>query len=640
MVFEIKDRAAAGRLCRYKTAHGTITTPTLLPVINPNKMIITPKEMKQNIGVQSVITNSYIISKHTDLKEQALDKGVHDLIDFTGPIMTDSGTFQTYVYGDRKIDPIDIVCFQRDIGSDIGTILDVFGTPYQTKQQAAQGVQQTIQRAKESISHKGSMRLAATVQGSVYPDLRKQCAQELSKLHADFYPIGGVVPLMENQRYTDLVHVIIAAKQGLDPSKPVHLFGAGHPLLFPLAVALGCDFFDSAAYIKYAEDKRLIFPWGTEKLDTLTELPCFCPICTQTTAKELQKTEHIQQIRQLALHNLYISIAELKTIRNAIKQGCLWELVERRATANPYLSAALRELRKKQYKNWLEEQEPTSKPKAVMYTGTHTIHRPIFHRLHTRLLTRYHPRTPHTLLLEEATKPYGKTYHDVIQTYQNNYSILVQSHFGPVPIELDELYPIAQSVSSPIPDDETQKTALRITQNFIKTHKLQITQKPSSSAQKTTTDEHDLKKCKALADIQFGPDASKSLFGGKITINKSKKTKKIRTIYADNRHLLSLRATDGLYTLKIEGAKRLHTGQKPPSNRIIIDDDATPFVKEGKSVFAKFVIDCDENLRPYDECLIVDKKDTLLGVGRSLLSKNEMRAFNTGVAAKTREAIQ
>ena len=60
------------------------------------------------------------------------------------------------------------------------------------------------------------------------------------------------------------LHRAKQGKKGLDPSKPVHLFGAGHPLIFPLAVALGCDLFDSSAYVKYANDGRMIFHWGTE----------------------------------------------------------------------------------------------------------------------------------------------------------------------------------------------------------------------------------------------------------------------------------------------------------------------------------------------------------------------------------------
>ena len=76
--------------------------------------------------------------------------------------MTDSGTFQTYIYGDIDIDPIEIIEFQRNIGSDIGTILDVFGKPNQTKKEAEKGINETLKRAEKSAEIKGKMNLACT----------------------------------------------------------------------------------------------------------------------------------------------------------------------------------------------------------------------------------------------------------------------------------------------------------------------------------------------------------------------------------------------------------------------------------------------------------------------------------------------
>jgi len=80
MKFEIKDRDAAGRICKLTTKHGVVTTPNLMPVINPNKMIITPKEMKKLFGTEIVITNSYIIKKDGKLQNEALKNGVHNLM--------------------------------------------------------------------------------------------------------------------------------------------------------------------------------------------------------------------------------------------------------------------------------------------------------------------------------------------------------------------------------------------------------------------------------------------------------------------------------------------------------------------------------------------------------------------------------
>lgn len=643
MKFEIKDRDAAGRVCKFTTKHGTVTTPNLMPVINPNKMLISPREMKKLFGTEMVITNSYIISKHKEHKEKVLEIGVHSLIDFDGPIMTDSGTFQSYVYGDIDIDPIEIVKFQRDIGSDVGTVLDVFGRPDQTKKEAEQGIKETIKRSKKSASEKDDMLLACTVQGSIYPDLRVKCAKELSKIDADFYPIGGVVPLMENQRYVDLVRCIISSKRGLDPSKPVHLFGAGHPLIFPLTVALGCDFFDSSAYAKYANDGRMIFPWGTERLDDLNELPCCCPVCTKFTASELKKLEKSDLILQLARHNLYISFAEIKKIRSAISEGNLWELVERRASSNPYLLDALKELRKTENKIWLEKFEPISKNKALFYTGDHTIHRPIIYRIHKRLLNRYEQLFDTAIVFPEGNKPYSTYYSPYIKEIlkKKNVNLVVHSHLGPVPIELDEMYPFAQSVFPKNIDKETDEESRKIFDEFLMGRKVILWKDGKTSLETDVSEERkidmDFRRISAVSDMQFGKDASKALFNGKIKIVKSKKTGKIRNIYCDGNHILSMRASDGMFTLKIGGASLLHDFFKYPKLRVVVREDAVPFIKEGKSVFAKFVEDCDSALIPLDECLIVDEKDNLLAVGRCLLNKSEMLSFNYGIAVKTRE---
>ena len=646
MTFEIKERDASGRICKFTTKHGTVTTPTLLPVINPNKMLIPPKEMKQRFGTEIIITNSYIIHKDERLRSQALEQGVHRLVDFDGPIMTDSGTFQSYVYGDVTIDPLEIVRFQREIGSDIGTILDVFGTPQQTKTEAEHGVTETVKRAKKSIPEKGDMLLACTVQGSVYPVLREHCARKLSALNADFFPIGGVVPLMENQRYTDLVRCILASKRGLDPSKPVHLFGAGHPLVFPLAVALGCDFFDSSAYAKYATDGRLIFPWGTEKLGELSELPCCCPVCSRYTASELKTLESKERTLQLALHNLYMSYAEIKKIRVAITGGWLWELVEQQATANPAILDALRELRTSKNLAWLEQQEPTSKKTALFYTGPHTIHRPTLYRYHTRLFRRYHSVFPTTVMLPEGRKPYSAWYSKEIRSIlrQKNVHFLVCSHLGPVPIELDEMYPLAQSVFPETVDQETEQYVKNLTEKFLHNKKVLDFKKAKKKLTSKTKQEDpvnlDMLRISAVADMQFGKGAVKALFSGQVMILKSKKTDKIRTVMCDGEHILSMRAEDGLFTLKRAGGRRLLRRFRYPLLRVVILDDAVPFVREGKSVFPQFVKDCDPALRPYDECLIVNQKDALIAIGRILLNRTEMHAFRHGVAVKTREAEQ
>jgi 7-cyano-7-deazaguanine tRNA-ribosyltransferase len=450
---------------------------------------------------------------------------------------------------------------------------------------------------------------------------------------------------MENQRYADLVRCILAAKQGLDPSKPVHLFGAGHPLIFSLAVALGCDFFDSSAYAKYANDGRMIFQWGTEKFDELTELPCCCPICSKYTYSELKKLDEQEKTLQLALHNLYVSFAEIKTIRAAIAGGWLWELVEQRASANPSLSDALRVLREPKHLHWLENYEPISKKTAMFYTSPQTIHRPTIYRYHTRLFTRYEPVLKTTVVFPEGTKPYSMFYsHEIKRILEKkNVNFVVNSYLGPIPFELDEMYPLAQSIFPDEIDQETREKVQQVTDRFLKNktviHLEDYTKIKKGKSQKKNTD-LDIRRISAVSDMQFGRGASKALLNGAITIIKSKRTGKIRNIICDGFHVISMRANDGLFTLKLDGGRRLHKGLKYPLLRVVITKDAVPFIKEGKSVFVKFVKNCDPDLRPFDECLIVDEDDTLLAVGRTLLNRDEMLTFHHGMAVKTRTSIK
>jgi len=450
---------------------------------------------------------------------------------------------------------------------------------------------------------------------------------------------------MENQRYSDVVRCILAAKQGLDPSKPVHLFGAGHPLIFSLAVALGCDFFDSAAYAKYANDGRMIFQWGTEKFDDLTELPCCCPVCSKYTVSELRDLDEMERIRQLALHNLYVSYAEIKTIRTAITGGWLWELVEQRASANPFLTDALRVLREPKHLHWLEHYEPSSKKSALFYTGPQTIYRPTIHRYHTRLFTRYEPALKTTVVFPEGTKPYSMFYSREINHIleKKNVNFVVDSHLGPIPFELDEMYPLAQSIFPDEIDQETKENVKQVVDRFFKNKTLIHWNECTTTTEEESLKQNvnlDMRRISAVVDMQFGRGASTILLNGKIKIIKSKRTGKIRNIICDGSHVISMRANDGLFTLKLEGGRRLHNGLKYPLLRVVATDDAVPFIKEGKSVFGKFVKDCDPELRPFDECLIVNENDTLLAVGRTLLNRDEMLAFRHGMAVKTRESIK
>lgn len=651
--FEIKSRDGLGRICRLDTPHGHLETPTLLPVINPHDQIITASEMKKLFGTQGVITNSYIIYKSADLHEDALKTGVHNILDYDGPVMTDSGTFQLYTYGKVSIKPQDIIDFQKQIKPDIGTILDVFGSPDRTYDEAKSDVKETLSRAADAVETKDDLALAGTVQGGAYPDLRERCATELSKLPFDMHPIGGVVPFMEDYQFSNLVKIIIACKKGLTPARPVHLFGAGHPMIFPMAVALGCDTFDSAAYIKYAADNRLLFPNGTKKLDQLEELPCLCPICMDTSVPELSSLDDSVRKNMIAKHNLYVCFNELVQVKQAILDGTLFELLEQRARVHPNLLQSLSEL----YKEWkyLEKYEPISR-RRMLYVGPESMKRPDVKRFSQRIKKNYVRAKAKAVVCfpepGDRTEPFEEHYQNEIAEIQKitDAHFVYQTVFGPVPIEFNGVYPFGQTVLDPSlakelaesPDvrKKMEHYSHGLTSEFsviwtgedtLETLKMMVEAKNELDL--------DIARVRAIADYQFGPGAADSLFSDKLEFVKSRNTGKIRNVISTGEHILSLRAADGLFTLKKSGAEKLHKAIKPPKLRVVVNADAVEFNKQGKNVFSKFVLTCDPELRLGDEVLVTDEQDVLLAIGRMLLTCDEMVAFNTGIAVRVREGF-
>ncbi len=647
-MFELLYRDGMGRTGILHTKYHDIETPVLMPVVNPNQMLISPSEMKDLFGIKMLITNAYIIYKNEDLREKAKNQGVHGLLKFDGSIMTDSGTFQSHVYGDVDVEPKEIVEFQKEIGSDIGTILDVFSEPKDSEEKVAEDTKETIRRAKEALEIRGDMALACTVQGGVFPHLRRRCAEELSKLNCEINPIGGVVPLMESYRFREMVDIIIAAKMGLFPSKPVHLFGAGHPMFLGMAVLLGCDIFDSASYAKFAKDKRMLFFDGTRRLEEMVELPCTCPICNKYNVKDMIDMHKAGDYKALALHNLYVTFEEIKRIKQAIHEGNLWEYVEERCRVHPNLLSALKHLR--HHKSYMERFEPISKKSAFFYTGSESIHRPIVYRYEKRFFNRYrHPKHRIQIGFDEGARPYSKFYNKEIAKISKvcDAHFIVNSFIGPVPIDLDEMYPIAQSI---IPDElefETQERMRRLMERHSHRGLFELavmwdgdeTLQFLEGLGKKGAFDLDMQRVKSVADMQFGKGASDILIKGDVELIKSKKTGKIRNVISDHKHVLSMRASDGMFTLKQEGAGRLHAGFKPPSLRVVVNDDSVEFNREGRNVFAKFVVECDEEIRPMDDVLVVDKGDELVAFGRAMMNREEMLSFKIGVAVKVREGI-
>ncbi len=131
----------------------------------------------------------------------------------------------------------------------------------------------------------------------------------------------------------------------------------------------------------------------------------------------------------------------------------------------------------------------------------------------------------------------------------------------------------------------------------------------------------------------------RKLFPRHVRIVFSKRTGRIRHVYLREKMLATLRPTDGLFSLTITGAKRIMEHMRTQRLWVKIQEEAEPFVVGGRSVFAKHVIDADEEIRPQEEVIVVNEKGEVLAVGRAILSGREMKTFRRGVAVRVRRGV-
>ena len=147
-----------------------------------------------------------------------------------------------------------------------------------------------------------------------------------------------------------------------------------------------------------------------------------------------------------------------------------------------------------------------------------------------------------------------------------------------------------------------------------------------------------LKKIRDIANYQFGKGVGRILFPSDVTISYSKRTGRIRHVYLGEKLLVTLRP-DGFFSLSTTAAKRIMEGIEPKKLWVKVHEEAEPFVAEGKSVFARHVLNADEEIRPQEEVIVVNRNDTVVAVGRAVLSGKEMKTFSRGVAVRVRKGV-
>jgi 7-cyano-7-deazaguanine tRNA-ribosyltransferase len=447
--FQVHGKDLLGRIGTLTTKSGSFQTPHMFPVVDPNRPVLDPK-FYRDVGIRAVMTNAYLLKRGRPGQPPT---DVHGTLGFKETVATDSGAYQILEYGHVGVKPSEIVSYQEKIDTDIGVILDFPTGFHSDAKRAGWTVDETVRRADEALKRikRKDILWVGPVQGGVHIKEVSRSAVEMGKRPFSIYALGSPTELMEAQRFDVLVDMIVAAKKGLPHSRPLHLFGAGHPAMFPFIVALGCDMFDSAAYALYARTGRYLTSEGTRELAEIEEFYCMCRVCDSITPEEMRHLDTSEREQLLSKHNLLACFSELRRIREAIRTGHLWDLLEHRAYANPAFKKFLAKF--VQHSSFLEQFTPTVKPRGISHFGEASNHRPEMIRYSVRRSRVPMQRGKAVVLLPGRWR---RPYHEdprnlpIVNKLANRSNVSLCFYtipFGPVPMELDETFPLAQTES-------------------------------------------------------------------------------------------------------------------------------------------------------------------------------------------------
>jgi len=337
---EKPDTNSKARCAVLETAHGAIKTPIFMPVgTNGTVKTLSPPELLEN-NVQIILANTYHLFLRPGDQLLAEFGGLHNFMGWQGPILTDSGGFQVFSLTDlRKIDdqgvtfqshldgskhrftPEKTIEIQQNIGSDIMMVLDEC-TPYPCDYDyAKKSMNLTIQWADEAHRYWQKNQspngyhqaLFGIIQGSVYEDLRQECAQKLIDMDFPGYAIGGLAvgePRDERNRITNIC-------TGLLPEdKPRYLMGVGLPEDILEAIDLGVDMFDCVIPTRNARNGTVFTTNGkvivksarskSEKRPIDDQCNCYtCTNFSQAYIRHLFNSNEILGLRLATIHNIH-----------------------------------------------------------------------------------------------------------------------------------------------------------------------------------------------------------------------------------------------------------------------------------------------------------------------------------------------
>ena len=349
MKFELLNTNGKARLGRLRFDRGIVNTPAFMPVGTYGTVKAMTVEEVKGLGAEIILGNTFHLSITPSTDVIVAHGDLHDFMNWSGPILTDSGGFQVFSLGKmRKINeegvsfrspkdgssifmgPEESMQIQKKLGSDIVMIFDDC-TPYPAeKSEVDQSMQLSLRWAKRSlIEHqrlKNENALFGIIQGGMHKDLRLQSAESLIEMNFDGYAIGG---LSVGEPKEEMMKVLDFLPEQMPTDKPRYLMGVGTPLDLVEGVAMGVDMFDCVMPSRNARNGYLFTSEGVVKIrnakykiDTGPLDPnCSCNTCknySRSYLHHLQKTNEILGSRLNTFHNLFYYQDLMRSIREAL----------------------------------------------------------------------------------------------------------------------------------------------------------------------------------------------------------------------------------------------------------------------------------------------------------------------------------
>ncbi len=349
-----KSNARAGLIT---TDHGTIETPIFMPVGTAGSVkAVHQRELIEDVHAQIILGNTYHLFLRPGLEIIEKAGGLHKFIGWQKPMLTDSGGYQVYSLAEKRkireegvrfqshvdgtkheFTPERVMDIQRVIGADIIMAFDEC-TPYPCDFDYAKNsmslthrwLDRCIEHIDNSAPNYGySQALFPIVQGSTYPDLRKQSAEYIAAKNSEGNAIGGLSvgePVEDMYAMTELVCEI------LPQDKPRYLMGVGTPANILQSIKLGIDMFDCVMPTRNARNGMLFTSEGIINIRNEQWKDDFSPIDLNMTGyvdnfyskaylRHLIIAKEILGAQIASIHNLSFYLWLVQEAREHIKAG-------------------------------------------------------------------------------------------------------------------------------------------------------------------------------------------------------------------------------------------------------------------------------------------------------------------------------